>query len=108
MLAIAEQVGFDTFHLVGHDWGAAVGWKTVMDHPQKIRTWTALSIPHSGAFFDGLVNDTEQQKRSSYMDKLSLPLIPEIFYQLFKNRLYDSLKGLWHPHEIEEYRSHPK
>ena len=27
VLAVADQVGFDTFHLVGHDWGAGVGRK---------------------------------------------------------------------------------
>src|ERR1700752_5384792 len=30
-------------HLVGHDWGAAIAWATAMEHPEKIRTLTAIS-----------------------------------------------------------------
>jgi len=56
ILAVADQVGFDTFHLVGHDWGAGVGWKTVMDFPERIHTWTAMAVPHSGVFFKALTN----------------------------------------------------
>ena len=28
VLAIADAEGFDRFHLIGHDWGAVVGWRT--------------------------------------------------------------------------------
>lgn len=103
VISVADQVGFDTFHLVGHDWGSGVGWKTVMEHPQRIHTWTAMSIPHIGAFFDGLLNDPEQQKRSDYMNKLRKPVLPELFIQVFKKRIFRGLEGRWHPHEIAEY-----
>ena len=35
VIAIADTVGSDRFHLVGHDWGAAVGWSTVLTHPEQ-------------------------------------------------------------------------
>jgi len=77
VLDVADQLGLDTFHLVGHDWGAVVGWKVAMEHPDRLHTWTALSIPHIGVFFDGVQNHPEQQKRSSYFKRLQMPLLPE-------------------------------
>ena len=102
IIAVANQVGFDTFHLVGHDWGSAVGWKTVMDYPERIQTWTAMSIPHTGVFFNALLNHPEQQKRSSYMDRLRTPFLPEFLFILNKKRVTKGLTGRWSPDLIEE------
>ena len=77
VFAIADAVGFDSFHLVGHDWGAGIGWKAVMDKPERIITWTALSVPHLGAFFDGVLNDTIQAKRSGYFKFFQKKYLPE-------------------------------
>jgi pimeloyl-ACP methyl ester carboxylesterase len=77
VFAVADAVGFDTFHLVGHDWGAGIGWKAVMDKPERIITWTALSVPHLGAFFDGVLNDTIQAKRSGYFKFFQKKYLPE-------------------------------
>lgn len=102
VLAVADEVGFDTFHLVGHDWGAGVGWKTVMDFPERIHTWTAMSIPHSGIFFNALTNHPEQQKRSAYMKRLQTPLLPELLFHLNQQKVADGLKGRWTDEEIME------
>lgn len=37
-------------HLVGHDWGSAVAWTVAMKHRALIRSLTAVSVPHPGAF----------------------------------------------------------
>jgi pimeloyl-ACP methyl ester carboxylesterase len=80
LFAITDKIGFQNFHLVGHDWGAAVGWKSVMDKPDRILTWTALSIPHIGVFFDGVLNDTNQVKRSSYFNFFKTSYLPEFIF----------------------------
>jgi pimeloyl-ACP methyl ester carboxylesterase len=77
VFAVADAVGFNTFHLVGHDWGAGIGWKVAMDKPERIITWTALSVPHLGAFFDGVLNDTIQAKRSGYFKFFQKKYLPE-------------------------------
>ena len=102
ILAVADQVGFDTFHLVGHDWGAGVGWKTVMDFPERIHTWTAMAVPHSGVFFKALTNHPEQQKRSAYMKRLQMPFLPELLFHLNQKKVTDGLKGRWADEEIAE------
>lgn len=77
VISIADALGFERFHLVGHDWGAAAGWATVMSHPSRILSWTALSIGHSFAFRDAVKNDRDQRRRSLYILLFRWPVIPE-------------------------------
>jgi pimeloyl-ACP methyl ester carboxylesterase len=47
--AVLDAVGVTAAHVVGHDWGAAVAWLTAMFVPDRVRTLTALSVPHLAA-----------------------------------------------------------
>jgi pimeloyl-ACP methyl ester carboxylesterase len=67
VLAIADQLGWQRFDLVGHDWGAAVAWATAAAHPDRVRTLTAVSVPHPTALNHALSQDEDQQQRSAYM-----------------------------------------
>lgn len=78
VIALADRVGFKKFHLVGHDWGAGCGWTVVQLHPDRVQSWTALSIPHMAAFEQAKKNDPEQKGKSWYMGFFQLPLIPEL------------------------------
>lgn len=69
------------FHLVGHDWGAAIGWKVVHDYKDLIFSWTAISVPHIQAFGNAMVNDVEQNKMSQYIKNFQLPSLPEMEIQ---------------------------
>jgi pimeloyl-ACP methyl ester carboxylesterase len=80
VFAVAEAAGMRQFHLVGHDWGAAVGWAAVMSRPESLLSWTSLSIPHVSAFADALANDADQRKRSQYMLFFRTPLLPEAVF----------------------------
>jgi pimeloyl-ACP methyl ester carboxylesterase len=44
--AILDATGVPAAHVVGHDWGAAVAWLTAMFLPDRVRTLTAVSVPH--------------------------------------------------------------
>ena len=65
--AIADRLGFATFHVVGHDWGAAIAWNVAMFDPGRIRSLTAVSVPHPIAFALALANDPDQQQKSQYI-----------------------------------------
>jgi Predicted hydrolases or acyltransferases (alpha/beta hydrolase superfamily) len=105
VLAVAGEVGLDSFHLVGHDWGRAVGWKTVMDHPDRIRSWTAMSVPHVGVFFNNVINNPIQAESSQYIYTLRRPIVPEFLYQLFKKRVVRELRPIWSESLINEVQS---
>ena len=77
LLGVADALGAEKFHLIGHDWGAAIGWSTVMSTPERILSWTALSIPHPLAFFNAVRTNKTQRKKSRYILFLQIPWIPE-------------------------------
>ena len=66
-LAVLDAVGADRAHVVGHDWGAAVAWQLAARHPARVRTLTAVSVPHPLAFAAALRTDPDQRARSRYM-----------------------------------------
>lgn len=70
VLAVADELGGFTFHLVGHDWGAAVAWQVAGRHASRLRTLTVLSVPHPFAFGRALAGEggSDQGSRSGYMD----------------------------------------
>ena len=76
ILALIEAAGLDRVHLVGHDWGAVVGWAMAERYPDRLRTLTALSVPHPAAFAAALVRSS-QAWMSAYMAFFQLPAVPE-------------------------------
>ncbi|MDZ8054154.1 MAG: alpha/beta fold hydrolase [Aulosira sp. ZfuVER01] len=77
IVALADAVGFQKFHLVGHDWGAGCGWTVVQLYPERVNSWAALSIPHMAAFATARRTDTDQKKRSWYINFFQTSIIPE-------------------------------
>jgi pimeloyl-ACP methyl ester carboxylesterase len=76
LLALLDAAGLESAHVVGHDWGAAVGWAAAAWHPKRVRTLTALSVPHPAAMQKALLT-SDQGVRSSYMGLFQLPVLPE-------------------------------
>jgi pimeloyl-ACP methyl ester carboxylesterase len=70
VLGLADALDLDTFHLVGHDWGAAVSWAVAAHHGDRLRTLTAVSVPHLAAYNAALSGSSDQQERSSYIGLL--------------------------------------
>jgi len=68
VLGMATALGYERFHLVGHDWGAAVGWILASSAPERVRSLVALSTPHMTAFARALSDpNSAQSQASSYM-----------------------------------------
>jgi pimeloyl-ACP methyl ester carboxylesterase len=66
-LAIIDALQLGPVHLVGHDWGASVAWEVAARHPDRVRTLTAVSVPHPRAFASALLTSFDQLRRSAYM-----------------------------------------
>jgi pimeloyl-ACP methyl ester carboxylesterase len=56
-----------TLHLVGHDWGALIGWITVGQHPGLFSSFAALAVPHPIPLIQASREDPDQRQRSSYI-----------------------------------------
>lgn len=77
VLALLDAAGLERAHVVGHDWGALVGWAVAAHHPERVKTLTALSVPHPGAFLRSMRHG--QIFRSWYMAAFQIPVLPEKF-----------------------------
>jgi pimeloyl-ACP methyl ester carboxylesterase len=71
VLGLLDALGLESADLVGHDWGSLVAWSVAAVAPSRIRTLTAVSVPHPVAMFEILAADGEagddQRSRSSYV-----------------------------------------
>jgi pimeloyl-ACP methyl ester carboxylesterase len=76
VLALLDAAGLETAHVVGHDWGGIVAWALGAWHPQRLRTLTAISVPHPAAMAKAMVT-SDQALRSYYMALFQLPVVPE-------------------------------
>ncbi|MEL7489306.1 MAG: alpha/beta hydrolase [Pseudomonadota bacterium] len=72
VIAVAGAMGFERFHLVGHDWGAVIAWATAVFHPERLESLTAMSIPHPATLTASVVNEPPL-----YIQLFSLPWLPE-------------------------------
>jgi pimeloyl-ACP methyl ester carboxylesterase len=99
VVGLADAFGIDKFQLIGHDWGSAIGWGVVAFHPERVKSWTALSVPHLKAFSDAVRFDKKQKKMSQYMGFFQLRGIPE-WIMLRKDRAM--LKKTWRESSEEE------
>ena len=73
VLGVLDALHIESVDLVGHDWGAAVAWQVAGLFPDRVKTLTAISVPHPGAFVEALTSDPDQQARSSYMSDFATP-----------------------------------
>jgi pimeloyl-ACP methyl ester carboxylesterase len=102
-IALADGFGWSKFHLVGHDWGSGCGWTIVQLYPEKVASWSALSIPHLAAFETAKKTDPEQILKSWYIGFFQLPLLPESALGFAVEGSHTSLWPFSSPEEIADY-----
>jgi pimeloyl-ACP methyl ester carboxylesterase len=56
--ALGSELGA-RFHVIGHDWGAIVGWLMLKKDPSPIASFTAIAIPHYRAWARSVYDDQE-------------------------------------------------
>ena len=67
VVGMANALGKERFHVVGHDWGAAVAWNVGLTNPDRVISLVPLSVPHPYAFSEALRSSTgDQAERSGY------------------------------------------
>jgi pimeloyl-ACP methyl ester carboxylesterase len=105
VIAIATAVGFERFHVVGHDWGGIIAWIVADRFPHQVISVTSLSAPHPQALAEGLDADASQLLYSSYVPLTWIPILPELALGFDRAALLQRMKWKLHPpQQIEEYR----
>ncbi|MEU8242135.1 alpha/beta hydrolase [Actinoplanes missouriensis] len=72
-LAVLDELGVERAHVVGHDWGAQVAWLLAAHHPDRVRTLTAVSVPHPRALMLALRVRPSQKARLAYFQVFRSP-----------------------------------
>ncbi len=78
-LALLDAFGIEAAHVVGHDWGAVVGWLLAARHPDRVRGLAALSVAHPSAILASVPVST-QLLRTAYVAFFQIPAVPEAVY----------------------------
>lgn len=106
VLMIAQKFGLEAFHLVGHDWGAAVAWRAAANHPERIPSITAVAVPHVAAFTRALETNSDQKESSGYIGLLRIEGKAE---RVLAANDSATLRGMYGedlaPEEVERYVS---
>jgi epoxide hydrolase 4 len=86
--ALARHLnGGKRFTLIGHDWGAALAFAYAQGYPKRLNAVIGMSAPPYNQFLDLVRANTEQQKRSGYM-------------QIFRTVTLDAIKARQLPEQI--------
>jgi pimeloyl-ACP methyl ester carboxylesterase len=64
LLGVLDRLDVPAAHVVGHDWGAAIGWALASLVPDRVRSLAALSVGHPAAIARG---GLAQREKSWYM-----------------------------------------
>jgi len=64
--AVIKSEGRKSAIVVGHDWGAAIAWNTVLTKPQLVDRLVIMSVPHPANMARELRNNPDQQRNSAY------------------------------------------
>lgn len=76
-LAVLDALDTGPAHVVGHDWGGLVGWHLAANHPERLLTFTAVSVPHPAAIGAALAEDLDQRTRFAYIKLFRQPRVAE-------------------------------
>ena len=70
---LADDLGLETFALVGHDWGGAIAWAAALKRPERLSRLAIINAPHPLVFQKSLIEDSEQRAASQYITAFRTP-----------------------------------
>ena len=76
VVSLARDRGHERFHLVGHDWGGVVAWRTAALFGGAVDRLAVLNAPHPAAYLREL-RRPRQLLRSWYVFAFQTPRLPE-------------------------------
>jgi pimeloyl-ACP methyl ester carboxylesterase len=110
IVGLADHFGQERFALIGHDWGAAIGWWLAGQHADRLRGLAALNAPHPAVWLEAVRTDPVQRKKSAYVRLFQIPYLPEILIGLNLSKTLAKVFGdsirpdAFTKLDLEEYR----
>lgn len=90
IVGLADHFGAKTFSLVGHDWGAIVGWWLAQNYPDRVAKFVSISAGHPAVWRERMESDPAQRRLSTYVRMFRIPWFPEF---IIKRKNFDAIAG---------------
>ena len=78
VFGLADAFGRERFHVVGHNWGAAVAWTMASGGSSRLMSAAMLQAPHPAIWLRAIRTDPDQRQKSRYVQMLRLPWLSEM------------------------------
>lgn len=107
---LASHLGWQSFNIIGHDWGGIVAWAVASFHPMRVKRLVVLNAPHLDVMADVMRKMPSQMIRSAYIAFFQLPSLPETIlragrFKLLSDALTKTARpGVFAADELELYR----
>ena len=110
-MALMTHLGFETFHLVGHDRGARTAHRAALDHPARLRSLTLMDIVPTHLLLSALHKDVANAYYHWFFLAQPAPF-PETMITHDPDAYYESCLSGWNggsmagfsPHALAAYR----
>jgi epoxide hydrolase 4 len=96
---LIEALGYQSAHIVGHDWGGAIAWHLAQKFPRTLDRLAVLNAPHPHQFLQELTGNIDRLRRSWYVLALQVPGIPD---WLMQQNLKDFVKNLFREQAVRK------
>jgi pimeloyl-ACP methyl ester carboxylesterase len=90
IVGLADHFGAKTFSLVGHDWGAIVGWWLAQNYPDRVAKFVSISAGHPAVWRERMESDPVQRRLSTYVRLFRIPRFPEF---IIRRKNFDAIAG---------------
>ena len=94
IIALADRIGLEKFHVVGHDRGARVGHRLALDHANRVLSLVSLDVMPSQAAFDSMDSDLAYAWFHWHLMRQPYPL-PETLIGNSASEYFDFLMEKW-------------
>lgn len=76
-LALIDLLSDQPVILIGHDWGAAAAYGAAVLAPEKIARLITIAVPYGDTWWNAIITNPAQQRRSWYMFFFQMPWVEE-------------------------------
>lgn len=82
VLDLADRLGYQRFHLAGHDFGAIVCWNIARSYETRLTSLAISNVPYPAVMRDYLQKHPSQMLKSWYALFFQIPRVPERIVRL--------------------------
>lgn len=110
IVGLLDRLGIRQTNLAGHDWGGAIAWYLVIEHPERFRKLAMFNSAHPLAWVDARQQPSEEETINWYRTFFQLPWLPELtgragnWWLLAKNLRDTSRPGTFPDQDMNYYR----